>query len=154
MRWNLSSQKLSTKNQQLWVSSSYNTQTENVGILLKFLQKILWHRQVWRTWNGYLLPSIGLVRENFGGRFSENEMNGIIYVLKTALITLLRLKPTIFSPELAVIPTKIMIRQNWDYLKKRLDVQECCACVAKPIVAKIERVTSTNSVARDTIKEF
>ena len=59
-----------------------------------------------------------------------------------------------FSPELALMPTRNMIRDSRDYLKKSLDVQKCCARVAKPIVATIERVTSTNSVARDSIKEL
>ena len=47
-----------------------------------------------------------------------------------------------------------MIRESRDYLKKSLDVQKGCACVAKPIVATIEGVTSTKSVARDSIKEL
>ena len=59
-----------------------------------------------------------------------------------------------FSPELAVIPTRNMRRESRDCLKKSLDVQKCCACVAKSIVATIERVTSTNSVARNSIKEL
>ena len=33
-------------------------------------------------------------------------------------------------------------------------MQNCCACVATHIVRTIERVTSTNSVARDSIKEL
>ena len=33
-------------------------------------------------------------------------------------------------------------------------VQKCCASVAKPIVATIERVTSTDSVARDSIEKL
>ena len=37
-------------------------------------------------------------------------------------------------------------------LKKSSGVAKCCACVAKYIVATIERVTSTNSIARDSIK--
>ena len=57
------------------------------------------------------------------------------------------MQPTIFSPELAVLPKTNMIRENRDYLKKSLNVKKCRACVAKPIVAAIERVTSTNSVA-------
>ena len=59
-----------------------------------------------------------------------------------------------FSPELAVRPTRKMIRGSQDYLKESLDVQKRCACVAKPIVATIERVTSTNSVAMDSLKEL
>ena len=63
-----------------------------------------------------------------------------------------------FSAELAVMSTRKhqvhMIRDSRDYLKKGLDVQKCCACVGKPIVATIERVTSKNLVARDSVKEL
>ena len=55
-----------------------------------------------------------------------------------------------FSPELAVMPIRNMIRESRVYLKRSLDVQKCCACVAKSLVATIERVTSTNSVAKDS----
>ena len=57
----------------------------------------------------------------------------------------------IFSSELAVISTRNMIRESRDSSRKKTCVRNCCACVAKPIVATIERVTSTNSVARDSI---
>ena len=53
-----------------------------------------------------------------------------------------------------VLSTKSMIRESPDCLKKNSGVQKNCACVAKSIVAAIERVTSTNSVARDSIKEL
>ena len=86
--------------------------------------------------------------------FPNKELNGTSYFLKLALITLLRMQPTVFSSELAVMPTRNMIEESWDFLKKKLVVQKCCACVAKPIVATIEGVTSTNSVARDSIKEL
>ena len=59
-----------------------------------------------------------------------------------------------FSPELAVMPKGNMIRESRDYLKKNSGVPKCCACVAKPTVATIERVTSINSVARDSIREL
>ena len=36
----------------------------------------------------------------------------------------------------------------------RWGIPNCCACGAKPIVATIERPTSTNSVAMDSTKEF
>ena len=42
-----------------------------------------------------------------------------------------------FSPELAVMSTRNIIRESRDYLKKSLDVQRCCACVAKSFVATI-----------------
>ena len=85
--------------------------------------------------------------------FPKNELNGTSYVLKIAVITLLRRLPTIYSPELAVMPTRNMIKESRYYLKKRLDVQKCCACVAKHIVVMINRLTSTSSVARGSIKE-
>ena len=47
-----------------------------------------------------------------------------------------------------------MIRESLDCLKKNSGVPKRCVCVAKPIVVTIERVTSTNSVARDSIKEL
>ena len=58
------------------------------------------------------------------------------------------------SQEHVVVLTRSMIRESWDCLKKNSDVPKCCACVAKPIVATIERVTSKNSVASDSIKEL
>ena len=64
------------------------------------------------------------------------------------------MQQALFSPELAVLPTRNMIRESRNYLKKSLDVQNCCACVTKPIVVAIERVTSTNSVTRDSLKEL
>ena len=47
-----------------------------------------------------------------------------------------------------------MNRGSQDSLKKNSGSPKCYACVAKPIVATIERVTSTNSVARDSLKEL
>ena len=38
--------------------------------------------------------------------------------------------------------------------KEELRCSELLSCVAKPIVATIERITKTNSVARDSIKEL
>ena len=58
------------------------------------------------------------------------------------------------SQELVVVLTRSMIRESGDCLKKNSGVPKCCACVAKPIVATMKRVTSTNSVARDSIKEL
>ena len=58
------------------------------------------------------------------------------------------------SQEHVVVLTRSMIRESRDCLKKNSGVPKCCACVAKPIVATIERVTSTNSVARESIKEL
>ena len=59
-----------------------------------------------------------------------------------------------FFPELAVMSTRNMTRDKRDCLKKKSGVPKCCACVAIPTVATIERVTSKNSVARDSMKEL
>ena len=45
-------------------------------------------------------------------------------------------------------------RESRDYLKENSGVPKCCVCVAKPFVATIERVKSTNSLARDSKKEL
>ena len=58
------------------------------------------------------------------------------------------------SQEHVVVLTRSMIIERRDCLKKNLGVAKRCVCVAKPIVATIERVTSTNSVARDSIKKL
>ena len=58
------------------------------------------------------------------------------------------------SQEHVVLLTRSMIRESRDYLKKNSGVLKCCAGVAKPIVGTIERVTSTSSVERDSIKEL
>ena len=64
------------------------------------------------------------------------------------------MQQAISSQEHVELLTRSMIRESQDYLKKNSGVQECCACVAKPNVATIERVTSSNSVARDSIKQL
>ena len=76
------------------------------------------------------------------------------YVRKIVQIASLRMQQATSSQEHVVLLTGSMIRESWDCLKKNSGVPKCCACVAKPIVATIERVTSTNSVARDSIKEL
>ena len=58
------------------------------------------------------------------------------------------------SQELVVVLTRSMIRESRDCLKKNSGVPKYCACVAKPINATVARVTSTNLVARDSIKEL
>ena len=58
------------------------------------------------------------------------------------------------SQEHFVLLTRGMIGENRDSLKKNSGVLKCCACLAKPNIATIERVTSTNSVARDSVKEL
>ena len=83
----------------------------------------------------------------------KNELNGTSYVLKVGLITLLQMLPTIFFPELAVMPTRSMISESRDSSEKSLDVQKCCDSVAKHIVVMINRLTSTSLAAKDSIKK-
>ena len=87
--------------------------------------------------------------------FSQRiETNGKQYFRATVQIASLRMQQATSSQEHVVLLTRSMIRESRDYLKKNSGVPKCCACLAKPIVATIERVTSTISVARDSIKEF
>ena len=60
----------------------------------------------------------------------------------------------IFSPEIAVMSTRNMMRESRVSSEKSLDEQKFCVYVAKHIVVKINRLTGTNSVARDSIKEL
>ena len=83
----------------------------------------------------------------------ENELNGTSYVLKIPLITLLRMQPSFFSPKLAVMSTRNMIRESRVSSKKSLDVQKVCACVAKHMVVMINRLTRTSLAAKDSLKD-
>ena len=85
--------------------------------------------------------------------FPKHELKGTNCVLKIAMITLLRMQPTIFSPELVVIPTRKMIRESRASSKKNLDVQKCCVSVAKHIVVMISILISTSLAAKDSTKE-
>ena len=85
--------------------------------------------------------------------FSESELNVTNYILKIALITLLRMLPTIFCTKLAVMSTGNIIRESQVASKKVLDVQKCCVSVVKPFVVKISRLTSTALAAKDSLKE-
>ena len=58
-----------------------------------------------------------------------------------------------FSPELAVMFTRNMIRENQASSKKNLDVQKCCVSVAKPIVVMISILTSTSLAAKNSKNE-
>ena len=58
-----------------------------------------------------------------------------------------------FSPELAVMSTRKMIKESRVSSKKSLDVQKCCASVAKHIVVMINRLKSTSSAAKVSIEE-
>ena len=59
----------------------------------------------------------------------------------------------IFSPELAVMPTRSMIRESRVSTKKSLDVQKRCVSVAKHVVVMINRLTSTSSAAKGSMKK-
>ena len=58
-----------------------------------------------------------------------------------------------FSPELVVMPTRNMMRENQASSEKNLDVKKCCASVAKHIVVMISILTSESLAAKDSIKE-
>ena len=58
-----------------------------------------------------------------------------------------------FSPEVAVMLTRNMIRESQVSSKKSLDLQKCCVSVAKHIVVMINRLTSTSLAAKDSTKE-
>ena len=75
-------------------------------------------------------------------------------VCEIVQIASLRMQRATSSQEHVVLLTRSMIRESRDCLNKNSGIPKCCACVAKPIVAKIERVTSTNSVASDSIKDL
>ena len=85
--------------------------------------------------------------------FPKNELNGTSYVLKIALIDLLQRQPTVFSPELVVIPTRNLRRESRASSKKNLDVQKCSVSVAKHNVVMISKLTSTSLAAKHSIKE-
>ena len=69
-------------------------------------------------------------------------------------MSLLRMQPTIFSPELAVISTRNMIRESGVSSNKILDVQKSCASVAKHIVVMMSVLTSKSSAAKVSKKEY
>ena len=85
--------------------------------------------------------------------FPKNELIGTSYALKIALITLLRMLPTIFSLEIAVMSTRSMIRESQVSSKKSLYVRKCFVSVTKLIVVMINRLNSTRLAARDLIKK-
>ena len=58
-----------------------------------------------------------------------------------------------FSPRLAVMSTRNMIRESRVSSKKSLDVQKCCVSVATHNVVMISVLTSTSLAAKDSIKE-
>ena len=85
--------------------------------------------------------------------YPKNEQNGTHYVLNIASITLLRMQPAILSPELAVLSTRNMIGESRVSSKKSLDVQKCCASIAKHIALMINRLKFTSLAAKDSNKK-
>ena len=59
----------------------------------------------------------------------------------------------IFSPELAVMSKKNLIREGRASSKKSLDVQKCCVSVANHVVVMISILTSGSLAAKDSINE-
>ena len=59
----------------------------------------------------------------------------------------------IFSPEVAVMPTRNMIKESHVSSKKNLGVQKSCVSVPKHIVVMMNRIASTSSAAKDSTKE-
>ena len=59
-----------------------------------------------------------------------------------------------FSTELAVMPTRNMIRESQVSSKKSLDVQKSCVFVAKLFVVLIKRLTSISLAAKDSKKGY
>ena len=58
-----------------------------------------------------------------------------------------------FSPEVAVMPTRNMIKESQVSSKKSFDVQKCCVSVAKHIAVMMNRLTSTSLAAENSTKE-
>ena len=63
------------------------------------------------------------------------------------------MQPSTFSPELVVIRTRNMIRENRASSKKNLDVEKFCVSVAKHIVVIIIILLSKSLAAKDSIEE-
>ena len=59
-----------------------------------------------------------------------------------------------FFPRTCCSAHKKHDKRETGLFKEEFRCTKCCACVAKPIVAMIARVTSTNSVGRESIKEL
>ena len=88
---------------------------------------------------------LALSEENLGNIILPEKRNEWKqYVRKVVQTASLRMQRTTSSQKHVVLLTRSMIRKNRDCLKKNSGVPKCCACVAKLIVATIERVTSTN----------
>ena len=57
------------------------------------------------------------------------------------------------SQEHVLLLTRSMIRESRDCLKKNSGVPKCCACVANPIVATIEKVTSSKGLNKRILED-
>ena len=99
----------------------------------------------------YLALSEGILEDFI---LPEKKTNGKQYVHEIVQIASLRMQRATSPHEHVVLLTRSMIKESRDCLKKISVVPKCCACVAEPIVATIDRITSTTSVARDSRKEL
>ena len=98
---------------------------------------------------------LDLSEENLKILISQRKKtNGNQYVSQIVQIASLRTQQATSSQEQIVLLIRSMIRGSRDCSKKNSAVPKCCVCVPKPFVAKIERLTSITSVARDSIKEL
>ena len=155
-RLNLSSQTLSIENQSLSDSSFCNMLSSESWSFIKISLKSFVIPKSMR--NLKWIPTLYIMlcrKRTWKILFSKRkETNAKQYVREIVQIASLRMQRAISSQEHVVVLTRSMIRESRDCVKKNSGVPNCCACVAKLIVATIERVTSTNSVARDSIKEL
>ena len=155
-RLNKSSQKLSIENQSLSDSSFCKMLSSECWSFIKTPLKSFAIPKSLKSLK--LIPTLYIQlcrKRTWKILFSQRkETNGKQYVREIVQIASLRMQRVNSSQEHVVVPIRSMIRENRDCLKKNSGIPKCCVCVAKPIVATIERVTSTNSVARDSIKEL
>ena len=152
-RLNFSSQKLNIENQSMSDSSFCNMLSSECWsfIIISFVIPKSMKSLKW-------IPTLCIQlcrKRTWKIIFSQRkETNGKQYVREIIQTVSLRMQRATSSQEHIVVLTRSTIRENRGCLKKNSGVPKCCACVAKPIVATIERVTSTNSVAKDSIKEL
>ena len=152
----LSSQKLSIENQSLSDSSFCNMLRSECWSFIIISLKSFAKPKSMKSLKG--IPTLYFYfcrKRTWKITFSQKiETNGKRYVCEIVQTASLPMQRANSSQEHVVLLTRSMIRENQDCLKKNSGVQKCCACVARPIAATIQRVTSTHSEARDAIKEL
>ena len=84
----------------------------------------------------------------------EKKKNRKQYFREIVQIASLRMQQATSSQEHVVLLTRSMIRESRDYLKKISGVSKICSRLKEPVVATIERVTSSNSVEGDSLKQL